>query len=257
MRVGIFQSAGGGLTPEDRLSKLESNLKQYDLDMIVCPELFVSGYNVGDQLVEYADSKTGSYSNRVIEMARETKTAIVYGYPEKDRGRIYNSALCVSAVGEIIANHRKLMLPPGFERDYFSSGDRATLFQVNELTCSILVCYDAEYPEAVRHMAQAGAQVVIVPTALTNNWGIVAEKLIPTRAFENGIWLVYANHSGVENELNYYGGSCIVAPDGNDAARAGSSECVIFTNIDAESVSRSQARLPYLEGALELGKKIR
>ena len=105
-------------------------------------------------------------------------------------------------------------------------------------------------------MAQSGAQAVIVPTALGVNWGVVAEKLIPTRAFENGVWLVYANHSGIENGLKYYGGSCIVAPDGKDASRAKSKECLISSTIDTESVQDAQARLPYLKGVYELCKKL-
>ena len=254
MKIGIFQSAAGGLTPDQRCSKLESRLRAESFDMIVCPELYLSGYNADDKLIGYAESQVGEMSLRFSELARQTRTAIVYGYPEKADGRIYNSALCVDSNGRTVANHRKLMLPPGFEPDYFSAGEDINLFEISGIKFAILICYDAEYPEAVRHMAQAGAHVVIVPTALGNSWGVVAEKLIPTRAFENGVWLVYANHSGVENGLEYYGGSCIVAPDGKDAARADAGEAVISARVDSESVKQAQARLPYLEQTSRLRK---
>ena len=67
----------------------------------------------------------------------------------------------------------------------------------------------------------AGAHLVVAPTAMGEAWPHVAHKVIPTRAFENGVGLVYANHAGEEAGLNYLGASCIVRPDGHDLARTG------------------------------------
>jgi predicted amidohydrolase len=257
MQVGVYQSALAGFTPGERLNKLEATIADAGLDLVVCPELFVSGYNVGNEINDLAESIDGLSAGRITQIAKATQTAIICGYPEKQNGRTYNSALCVDTQGELIANHRKLLLPPGFEGDYFEPGDQTTLFELGGLKCALLICYDVEYPESVRAVAEMGAQLVIVPTALGADWGIVADKLIPTRAFENGVWLAYANHAGIENELSYYGGSCIVAPNGSDAARAGVAESLITANVDVESVQRAQARLPYLHGVKQLRSKLR
>lgn len=260
MRAGIFQCAGGGLTSAQRLEKLAAILEQQSqaqpLNLLVCPELFMSGYAVGDALPELAEPVNGAFAQQIRLIAQRTNTAIVYGYPERDGEVTYNSAACIAADGELLANHRKLMLPPGFETDYFTAGSSTTLFDLNGLRCAILVCYDAEYPEAVRAMADAGAQVVIVPTALVDSWPVVAHKVMPTRAFENGVWLLYANHAGREGSLNYLGESCIVSPDGQDAARAGADECLLVADLDAEQVAICQARLPYLQGVEMLRDKI-
>ncbi|MBX2883822.1 MAG: carbon-nitrogen hydrolase family protein [Granulosicoccus sp.] len=256
MRVGIFQCEGGDHTPEQRFEKLTAHLKDLSLDLMVCPELFISGYNVGDKLIERAEEKDGRWSKRFAALAKETNTAFIYGYPEQAADQIYNSALCVNASGEIVANHRKLMLPPGFEADYFVAGDQTTLFELGGVHFAILICYDVEYPESVRHLAQCGAQVVIVPTALGGSWGVVSEKLVPARAFENGVWMVYANHTGEENGHSYFGGSCIANPKGEDAARAGSKECVISATIDIEAVKGAQDQLLYLEGSSQLLEKL-
>ena len=122
-----------------------------------------------------------------------------------------------------------------------------TLFDYMGLKCAILICYDAEFPETLRKAAQMGVQLVIVPTALNVSWPIVADKVMPTRAFENGVWLAYANHSGIENGLEYYGHSCIVTPTGADAARAGLAEEILLAKIDAGAVKTAQKRLPYLK----------
>lgn len=260
MKAGVFQCAGGGLTPAQRLEKLaailEQQNQQHALDLLVCPELFMSGYAVGDALPALAEPVDGDFARQIGELARQYDTAIVYGYPEQAGDSIYNSAACMASNGELLANHRKLMLPPGFEADYFTAASSPTLFDLNGLRCAILVCYDAEYPEAVRAMAQAGAQVVIVPTALVDSWPVVARKVMPARAFENGVWLLYANHAGIEGAASYLGESCIVAPDGQDAARAGSEECLIVAELDVERVLACQARLPYLQGQQVLRDKL-
>jgi predicted amidohydrolase len=98
----------------------------------------------------------------------------------------------------------------------------------------------------------AGAQIVAVPTALAAQWHNVAYQLIPTRAFENGVWLLYANHAGEEFGQRYLGASCIIAPDGKDAARAGDEETLISARIDLEAVTNAQKRLPYLVDGAKL-----
>lgn len=114
------------------------------------------------------------------------------------------------------------------------------------MTISILICYEVEFPEAVRIAAARGAEFVVVPTALVDQWGVVAERVVPARAFENGVWLAYANHAGHENGLDYLGGSKIVAPDGRIEADAGPQEELIVATIDPQRVKAAQQRLPYL-----------
>jgi len=256
MLSAVFQCDGGGLTPEERLEKLAAVLELNRLDLIVCPELFLSGYNVGNALFDLAQAPDSALNQQMAQIARHSKTAIVYGYPERDGDRLYNAAACISAQGKIIARQRKLALPPGFEAEVFGSGDSFCLFELVGFRCAILICYDAEFPEAARALAQAGAQLVIVPTALTHEWGIVAERVMPTRAFENGIWLIYANHAGVENGARYLGASCIISPDGTDAARAGADEQLISAEIDSAQVLAAQNRLPYLKDVADLNKKL-
>ena len=162
------------------------------------------------------------------ELAKSQNVAIVYGYPElgEDDQR-YNSVLCVSAAGEVLANHRKRALPTPYEQDLFVTGSEPCVFTLdNGRRAALLICYEVEFPEAVRAAAVAGAEIVIVPTALGNAWGVVARQVVPTRAFENGVFLMYANYAGEERETTYLGESVIVSPMGVDLARAGDGEAV-------------------------------
>ncbi len=252
MKLAVFQSAGGGFNVSERLAKLGDALAQTDCDLMICPELYVSGYNVGDLVGQVAQSQSAEFIEQALALAKTAKTALVFGYPEWVGGLLYNSALFVDATGQPKANHRKLAIPPGFEEEHFTAGNAMTLFDYMGLKCTILICYDAEFPENLRKAAQMGAQLVIVPTALNVSWPIVADKVMPTRAFENGVWLAYANYAGAENGLEYYGHSCIVTPTGGDAARAGLAEEILLAKIDAGAVKTAQKRLPYLKDVTHL-----
>jgi len=257
VRVGLFQCEGGGLSPSERFSELEAAITGQALDLVVCPELFLSGYAVGDDLRRLAEPKQGPFSDRIASLAKQQGIAIVYGYPEQQNELLFNSSICIDNMGEIISNHQKMMLPQGFESEYFTNGDQLSIFNLGPFKCAMLVCYDVEYPEAVRAAVEAGAQVIIVPTALGDQWGVVAHKLIPTRAFENGVWVLYSNHAGVENGIGYLGSSCIVAPDGSDAIRAGATQQLIIAEINLDAVNQAQSRLPYLKMLPLLRVKIR
>ena len=246
MRAGIFQTDMAEMTPGQRIERLRNVAAAADADLIVCPELFLSGYASRDDVNRYAEASDGSWARQIAQIARETRTAITYGYPEAADGVYYNAAQCFDADGEKLANHRKLVLPPGFETGLLTPGCGLTLFDLGELRFGLLICYDAEFPEAVRATAEAGAQVVIVPTALGDQWSVVANRVIPTRAFENGVYLLYANHAGAEGDVTYLGQSCIIGPDGQDVARAGSAEEFISALLDPARVTAAQDRLPYL-----------
>jgi predicted amidohydrolase len=249
LRIAVFQSPSGGLGFADRLERLGSAMAEAAADgagLLVCPELYMSGYNIGDAIMARAEAADGPFARAVATLARRHGIAVGYGFPENHKQTIYNAAICISDAGETLAVHRKRVLPPGMESQYFATGAGDTLFDLGGLTVALIICYEAEFPEAVRNTVLAGAHLVVAPTALGEAWPHVAHKVIPTRAFENGVGLVYANHAGEEVGLNYLGASCIVGPDGHDLARAGAGEELIAADISLEAVKAARDRLPYL-----------
>jgi predicted amidohydrolase len=257
LAVAVYQCAAGGLDRSQRLAALARMLGGSGAAaarLVICPELFMSGYNIGDALEGHAEAIDGPFAQAVSRLAREHRQAILYGYPEVEGSKRYNSAACFGADGNLLANHRKLALPPGFESRYFQPGDATTFFSLGGLRLALLICYDAEFPEAVRAVARQGAQAVVVPTALKDCWASVAYRMMPTRAFENGVYLIYANHAGPEGDANFLGASCVVGPDGEDLARAGGGEEILLASLEAQKVRKAQARLPYLRDLEGLGR---
>lgn len=256
MKAGVFQSDGAGLSRADRLEMLEDAIAGQGLDLVVCPEMFACGYHIGDDVARLAEAADGPFAQAVEALAVRTGTAVLYGYAERAGPHVFNAAQVIGPGGRI-AHHRKLAIPPGPETGHFSEGQGCALFDFAGLRCAILICYDAEFPEGPRAAALAGAEVLFVPTALSEQWGNVSREVMPVRAFENGMWLLYANHAGVENGLRYYGGSRIITPVGQSLAEAGRSPVLIVADLDPAAVKAARSRLPYLADRAGLLDRLR
>lgn len=249
LKVAVYQSsARADRSPGARLADLDRALADGapSADLVVCPELFLSGYRAGERHHALAEPAGGPFAQAVALLARKYRCCIVYGYPELAGGIVFNSAVAIGLDGQLLANHRKTLLPNAYERTWFTPGDRFTSFSLGGWKVALIICYEVEFPEVLRATAQQGADLVVVPTALTRNWGVVAHQVVPTRAFENGVYLAYANHAGREHDLTYLGASCIVGPHGNDLARAGASEELIMAELDGRSLEEARTVLPYL-----------
>jgi 5-aminopentanamidase len=250
LRLAIYQYSARDETPDRRLQRLDDALRtagDAPFDLVVCPELFLSGYNVGAKIADFSQAQEGSFATAAAEIARRHRTALIYGYPEMAAEQRFNSAMVIDRNGRQQANHRKLRIPNGFERDWFAPGDSYTMLDIAGFRVAVLICYDVEFPESVRACALAGAEVVVAPTALKAEWGFVARQLIPSRAFESGVFLAYANYCGRENGFVYLGESCIIRPDGVEIARAGADEALLSGVLKREDIARARTRLPYLE----------
>jgi 5-aminopentanamidase len=214
--------------------------------LVIFPEMFLTGYNISGAVFKLAEPSDGPSAAVVGKIARETGVALLYGYPERSGDRIFNSACLVNAAGERIANYRKTHLYGSEENRVFQRGDSLLVAELDGLKVGILICYDIEFPEAVRALALAGAELIAVPTALIQPFDIVARTLVPARAFENQVYVAYAGMCGREGGLGYCGLSCIVGPDGQDLARAGTGPALLFADIDPAAISRGRQSNPYL-----------
>jgi len=247
MRISGLQTAG---TPGD----VEANLRELDAhcararaagsELLVTPELFLTGYDIGDRVRELARA---DLTTPVRELARRHGLALVVGLPEQSGGGCYNSACFVGPDGRILGHHRKTHLFGDLDRRYFTPGDRLTsLVDYGGLRIALLICYDAEFPENVRAAALAGADLVAVPTAQMEPYAFVADHVLRVRAWENQVYVVYANHDGAEGSLTYVGRSSVTAPSGEVLDRIGHGTGLVTADVDPRAVARARADNPYL-----------
>ena len=214
--------------------------------LVVFPEMFLTGYNIGEAAFKLAEPVDGPLAAAVGKIAWDSGVSILYGYPERSGDRIFNSANLIHPAGGGMANYRKIHLYGAEEKRLFQPGDSLVLAELEGWKVGILICYDVEFPEAVRTLAMAGVELIAVPTALIQPFDIVARTLVPARAFENQVYVAYAGMCGNEGSLGYCGLSCIVGLDGQDLARADTRPALLFADIDSSAISKGRKSNPYL-----------
>jgi len=249
-RIALYQGPGEAGNVDANLATLAAVVEraaEAGAGLAVFPEMFLSGYNIADATFQLAEPAEGHSRRAVAAAARRAGVAVLYGYPERAGTAIYNAAALVGRDGGALANYRKVHLYGAEERRLFRHGDRGfSCVDVDGLRVGILICYDVEFPEAVRTLALEGAELIAVPTALFGNHGFISTTVVPARAWENQVFVAYANRCGREGDLRYTGLSCVVAPDGRDLARAGTGEELILADLDGAAYAKSRADNPYL-----------
>lgn len=239
MNVAIYQGPGIALDVAaniDNLARQAERAAAVGADLLIAPEMILSGYNIGAAAIaERAETADGPSARALGEVARSNGIALLYGYPERDGESVYNAVQLLGRDGQAIANYRKTHLFSDIDKNAFSPGKQPDVIaELDGFRIGLLICYDVEFPENVRRLALAGADFIAVPTAVMVPYEFVATHLVPTRAFENGVFVAYANRCQQENGLQYIGLSCIVGPDGRDLARAADDETLIVAGLRRE-----------------------
>lgn len=186
---------------------------------------------------------SGQSTSRLIEIAARCNIAVLAGLVEKEGDKLYNTYVCVTGEG-MVARFRKLH---PFVSKFLSAGNEYVVFDLYGCKCGILICYDNNIIENVRATALLGAEVLFAPhvTCCTPSpmpgRGWVDKKLwdnrhndpqslrkefdgpkgrgwlmrwLPARAYDNGIYLVYSNPIGMDDDQVKNGNSMIFDPYG-------------------------------------------
>jgi 5-aminopentanamidase len=191
LKLALWQSPYAA-TPVEALSRLDATAAQaraQGTDWLVCPEMGLTGYAIGTERVKaLAETPDGPLAQAVAGIARRHNIAIVCGYAEQHpQGALpFNAVQAVGPDGTAIGHYRKTHLFGDMDRAQFSPGDAASqVFDWCGWRLGLLICYDVEFPEAVRSLALQGADAVLVPTANMVGFDEVPTLLVPARACEN------------------------------------------------------------------------
>lgn len=258
LRTACLQAAGTPGEVETNLAELNdaaARAAAAGANVLVTPEMFLTGYALSPAELDRLTDQP--LFEEVCTTARRHSLSIVAGLPRRrEDGAVTNCATLIDDNGEIRANHAKAHLYGDLDRNLFHPGDTtATLTTLHGIRVALLVCYDVEFPEATRLAALAGAQVALVPTALMHPYSFVATTLLPARAWENQIYVAYANRIGTEigteGELTFVGHSAIYAPDGTALASADATPDLLIADMDTTVVERARAKNPYLRDRRE------
>ena len=249
--IAIAQTQGCFAAPLAALDQLDHEARRARIngaDLLVLPEMFLTGYNLGaERCADLAITPHDPLFDQLRRIATGHNIALCIGYPERVGDRIANSAALIDASGQLLLNHRKVHLFGALDRVMFACrGDRFDVVNWQGWRVGLAICYDIEFPESARLMALAGADLLLVPTALMTPYDVVANHVVRARAYENQVYLAYANRCGSEQTLDYVGLSSIIAPDGSALAQANADFGQIIAPLDPVRQAEIRARDPML-----------
>jgi len=220
--------------PAENLAKaleLADDAARVGAQLVVLPECFLSGYDLGAEDLERASIELpGVASDALASLARERGIVIVVGLLERSGSQYFNTALI--ATPETTAMYRKTHLPKlGVDR-FCTRGDipyRPVDTPFGRV--GVLICYDFRFPEPARVLALSGAEIIALPTCWPPTAGDYPTFLDRARASENRVVVVAADQCGPSSAGPYLGRSQVVAGDGEVLAEAGDGEERLLVRI--------------------------
>ena len=210
--------------------------------LVIVPELATTGYLLDERIAELAENIPGDTSARLCNIARENSVYLVCGIIERDGGKFFNSAVLCGPDGELLAAYRKLHLFSS-EKTWYSLGGELCVVETDVGNIGLTICYDLIFPEYIRSLTLAGAELIVNCTNWvtneyqSNEWGWSGEQvqsLARTRALENGVYVAMADCTGVEGDWRSLGHSCIAGPSGRLLAGMGEESGVAAASIDLD-----------------------
>ena len=227
-------------------------------DLVVFPELAFEWFHpqrpAGSNPLDLAEPVPGPTTERFQRAARSLGVAVVFNLYERDGNRAYDCSPVIDADGTLLGRTRMVHItdyPCFHEQGYYSPGDTgAPVYRTKAGNVGVAICYDRHYPEYMRALALAGADVVVVPQAgAVGEWpeGLY-EAEMRVAAFQNGYFVALCNRVGEEDCLTFAGESFVCDPEGRVIARAPQlAESTLHARIDVEDVARSHARRLFLK----------
>jgi predicted amidohydrolase len=240
---------------KENLRKIEEvtlTAKEQGADLVIFPEMCLTGYVVRDQLYELAETIPGPATDKVEDLARKSGMHIVFGMPrlsDKTKATMYNTAVFVGPEG-LIGTYHKRYLPTHSvfeEKRYFRPGYQTASFDTPIGSIGLCICYDLFFPEVTRLTRLAGAKLIISISASPSVRRGYFETLTAARALENTAYLAYVNLVGVEDGLQFWGGSRLVSPTGDIVAKAKyDEEDLVLCDVDFADLKPAEAFVPTL-----------
>jgi len=258
LRVGVHQFSPRRRDIQENVRRIVAAARP-DVDIIITPELSLTGYDIRDDVHDLAVDLTADAPPSVVApLAELGDTAVAVGMVERGDDHVPYNVAALWSGGELLYVHRKVYLPTyGMfdEMRYFGRGRQLETIELFGWHCGLLICEDFWHPGLVYVLASRGIDVLFVMAAgagrgVTDDGQRVFssaatwDRIAQTTATLYGVYVVLCNRTGVEGGVTFAGNSIVVAPDGEIIARAPAlEEAVLVAELDRSRVVR--ARQPY------------
>jgi predicted amidohydrolase len=253
--IALAQIESKRMDKKENLKKYEDivkSAKEQCAKLVIFPELSLTGYVVRDELYEMAETVPGPSTKAIAKIARQTNTHIIFGMPElneKTHATMHNTAVLVGPNG-FIGKYRKMYLPTHSvfeEKRYFRPGYHSAVYETSLGKIGLIICYDIYFPEVARLARLQGAQLIVCISASPAVRRVFFQILTAARAIENTAFLAFVNLVGIEDGLQFWGGSRLVGPNGRVLAQARyNDEDMITGRVNYADITPIEAFVPTL-----------
>ncbi len=219
-------------------------------DLVMLPELWNIGFMSYDRYRDEAETQEGPTLSLLRTLAKELSCYLHTGsFVEKIGDRFYNSSFLLNPKGEILGNYRKIHLfgHQSQETEILTRGTSISVIPTEFGTFGLAICYDLRFPELFRKMVDQGVEYFLVcsawPYPRLEHWLLLNR----TRALENLSYLISSNSSGMNRGKQFLGHSMAVDPMGNILAGGGDEECIVWADVDRNTLLKTRAEFPFLK----------
>lgn len=249
MRILLGQLAPELGNKDRNIQRMKEAVEGKDVDVAFFGELFLTGYMCRSDFTRLAEPIGGDSVEALKKVSEDNGTHIMFGMPELDEKTktIYNSAVLVSP-NEDTQVYRKLHLAtfgPFEEQLYFGRGTELPLFETDVGRIGPIICFDTFFPELSKYYALKGADLIACISAGPSSSKPMFETVLPARAVENTVFVLYCNLVGTELNVVFHGGSFVVGPRGDEKAKGKYyEEDIIECEIDLKELPASREARP-------------
>jgi len=236
----------------NKMAKYAQQARKQKATIIIFPEMSLTGYTTRDLTYELAEEIPGPTTEKIEKIAKKENLYTIYGMPEfseKGKAILYNTAVLIGPEG-YVGKYRKMHLPTHSvfeEKRYFRLGYQTPVFETSIGKLGIIICYDIFFPEVTRALRLQGAKFIICISASPAVRKKFFETLTAARAIENTCFLAYVNLVGIENGLQFWGGSRLISPSGTIITQSKyNDEDISYGHVNYENLKPIEAFVPTL-----------
>lgn len=242
IRIAICQIAGTS-DPEENLKRVEGTIMQNQADLYVFPELYLTGYGKS----EFNPEDTVTAENRLRIICNSMDVAVALGTPMQWYNGITDSMLFVTPTETYRYDKLYTADFPPYDESMYEKGHSPVMVEWKGMKIGLEICYDIMFPEIHRFYATNGADMVIAISASAESSKAAMERILPARSLENTVYTVYCNSIGPFREgAEFFGGSAMYSPLGEEIVRAGKDEKILITYADSGVVEHARTVRPQL-----------
>lgn len=245
VRVAVLQTAAEPGEVAANVERLVALIEEHGpgVDLVVAPELATTGYDLdlltarGRELAEPAD---GATARRLAELAARVGATLVVGFIEQEGDDLYDSLLMVSPSGPLGVYRKSHLYPP--ELAIFSAGTTLDVVQTPAGVVGPLVCFEHAFPDVATTLVLAGAQILVIPSAVPLDYEHLLHLRTRARAQDNQVFAIGCNMTG----HGFAGRSLVADPRGEVLAEAGEEPTVLIVEMDMAASRSERGREPSL-----------